>query len=119
MKKKFLLFTALFVFMLNVSAQESIIKNVFEMFVEHKVSSMQEAIDITDDQAVQLKEVELNFLLDVNSAENCWFRTKKRVEKLKAKKEKQLKDILSLDQFIKYDAIENDEIKKHTIYMLE
>lgn len=118
MKKKILLFTALFAFIVNASAQESIIKEVFEKFVEDKITSMQEVIDITDDQAEQLKEVELRYLLDVNSAENCWLRsTKKRVRKLDEKKQEKLKEILSLDQFIKYDALVNKKIKKHPIYM--
>lgn len=118
MKKKLFLFTVLFAFILNVSAQQSIIKDVFEKFVEDKISSMQEVIDITDEQAEQLKEVELKYLLDVNSAENCWLRnTKKRVRKLDAKKEEKLKEILSSTQFIKYDALVNNKIKKHPIYM--
>ena len=118
MKKKILLFTALFAFIVNASAQESIIKDVFEKFVEDKITSMQEVIDITDDQAEQLKEVELRYLLDVNSAENCWLRsTKKRVRKLDEKKQEKLKEILSLDQFIKYDALVNKKIKKHPIYL--
>ncbi len=118
MKKKILLFTTLFAFILNASAQQSIIKDVFEKFVADKITSMQEVIDITDEQAEQLKDVELNYLLDVNSAENCWLRnTKKRVRKLDEKKQEKLKEILSLDQFIKYDALENKKIKKHPIYM--
>ena len=118
MKKKILLFTALFAFIVNAPAQESIIKDVFEKFVEDKITSMQEVIDITDEQAEQLKEVELRYLLDVNSAENCWLRsTKKRVRKLDEKKQDKLKEILSLDQFIKYDALVNKKIKKHPIYM--
>ncbi len=120
MKKKILLFTVLFAFFLNVSAQESIISDVFEKFVENKISSMQEVIDIDDEQAKQLKKVELNFLLEVNSAENCWWcNTKKRIEKLKTKKEEQLKEIMRLDQFIKYDAIDKKKIKKHPIWMLD
>lgn len=118
MKKKILLFTTLFAFILNASAQESIIRDVFEKFVEDKITSMQEVIDITDEQAEKLKKVELNYLLDVNSAENCWLRsTKKRVKKLDAKKQEKLKEILSLDQFIKYDALVNKKIKKHPIWL--
>ncbi len=117
MKKRILFFTVLFAFILNASAQQSIIKDVFEKFVEDKITSMQEVIDITDEQAKQLKEVELNFLLDVNSADNCWLcNTNKRIEKLKAKKIEQLKHILTLDQYIKYDAIENNTIKMHPVW---
>lgn len=118
MKKRFLLFIPFLAMVFNASAQDSIIKDVFEKFVEDKILSMQKVIDITDDQAKLLKEVELNFLLDVNSAENCWWcNKKKKVEKLKSRKEQQLKEILRLDQYIKYDALENRKIKKHSIYM--
>ena len=118
MKKKILLFTTLFAFILNASAQESIIRDVFEKFVEDKITSMQEVIDITDEQAEKLKKVELNYLLDVNSAETCWLRsTKRSVKKLNAKKQEKLKEILNLDQFIKYDALVNNKIKKHPIWL--
>ena len=120
MMKKILLFSAIFAFIVNASAQQSIIKDVFEKSVEDKIAYMQKVIDITDNQAKQLKEVELNFLLDVNSAENCfWCNTNKRIAKLKTKKEQQLKEILSLDQFIKYDAIENNKVKKYPEWALE
>lgn len=120
MKKKILLFTAIFAFILNASAQQSVVKNAFEKFVENKISSMQKVIDITDEQALKLKNVELNFLIDVNSAENCfWCNTKKRIEKLEENKVEKLKNILSLDQYIKYDALENKKIKKHPIWMSE
>ena len=120
MKKRTLLLTALFAFILTASAQQSIIKDVFERFVEDKVSSMQKIIDITDSQAAQLKELEVNFLVDVNAAENCfWCNSKKRIEKLIKKKEEKLKEILSLDQYIKYDAIDKKKIKKHPIWMLD
>ena len=111
MKKKILLFTMLFAFILNVSAQESIISDVFEKFVEDKISSMQEVIDINDEQARQLKEVELNFLLDVNSAENCWWcKSKKKISKLKKNRSDNLQQVLTREQYIKYDVVENDRI---------
>ncbi|HTN68229.1 MAG: hypothetical protein PHO84_09730 [Dysgonamonadaceae bacterium] len=113
MKNKILLFSALFVFILNASAQESVIKDVFEKFVEDKVERMQKLIGFDDNQATELKEVEFNFLLDVNAAENCfWCRTKKRVEKLNKKREEGLQKILTREQYIKYDAIDNDRIRK-------
>ena len=118
MKKKILLFTALFAFFLNSSAQQTIVKDVFEQFVENKITEMQEVIDITNEQALKLRTVELSFLLDVNSAENCfWCNSKKKIEKLKIKKVEQLKEILSIDQYIKYDALENNKIQKHPIWM--
>lgn len=118
MKRNILLVTALFAIILNVSAQESIINDVFEQFVEDKISSVQKVIPITEEQVVALKKVELDYLLDVNAAENCFLcRKKRRIKKLKSKKEEQLKEILSLDEYIKYDAFVNKKIKKHPIYM--
>lgn len=111
MKKKVLLFTVLFAFILNASAQQSIIKDVFEQFVDQKVESLQKLIGFDDNQAIHLKEVELNFLLDVNSAENnFWCRTQKRVKKLNKNRDKDLQDILTREQYIKYDAVDNNRI---------
>ena len=110
MKKKLLILTAFLAYILQASAQQSVVKEVFEQFATDKIERMQTLIGFDDDQANQLKELELNFLLNVNDAENCfWCRTKKRVEKLKLKKQEQLKEILSRDEFIKYDALENKE----------
>ena len=61
MKKKILLITALFAFILNASAQESIVKDVFEQSVETKIERMQKLIDFDDKQADKLKELELKF----------------------------------------------------------
>lgn len=114
MKKKFLLFTALFVFILNSSAQESIIKDVFEQFVETKIERMQKLIGFDDKQASQLKELELKFLLDANAAESCfWCRTKKRIKKLNKQRDNDLQIILNREQYIKYNAIDNNLIQKN------
>ena len=114
MKKKLLLLTALFAFILNTSAQESIIKDVFEQFVETKIERMQKLIGFDDKQAIQLKELELNFLLEVNAAENCfWCRTKKRIKKLNKQRDNDLQLILTREQYIKYNAIDNNLIQKN------
>ena len=113
MKKKLLLFTALFAFMLNASAQQSIVKDVFEKFVENKVEKMQKLISFDDKQSGQIKNLELNFLMDVNSAENSfWCKTKKRVKKLEKKRDEDLQLILTREQYIKYDAVDNERIMK-------
>lgn len=118
MKRNILLVIALFTIILNSSAQDSIINDVFEQFVEDKISSVQKVIPITEEQALALKKVELEYLLAVNAAENCFLcRTNRRIKKLKSKKEEQLKEILNLDEYIKYDAFVNKKIKKHPIYM--
>ena len=113
MKKKLLLFTALFAFIFNTSAQKSIVKDAFEQFVADKVERMQTLIGFDDEQAGQLKELELNFLQDVNAAENSfWCRSKKRIEKLNKKREADLQEILTREQYIKYNAIDNSLIKE-------
>ncbi len=113
MNKNILLLTLLFGFILNISAQESIIKDTFEQFAQDKIEKMQKLIGFDNNQAEQLMELELNFLLDVNAAENCfWCRSKKRIKKLEEKRDENLQLILNRDQYIKYNAIDNDLIKK-------
>ena len=74
---------------------------------------MQELINFDNKQAVQLKELEISFLIDVNAAENCfWCRSKKRIEKLKKQRDKDLQLILTREQYIKYNAIDNNLIEK-------
>lgn len=114
MKKKILLFTALLAFILNTSAQESIIKDVFEQYVAAKIENMQKFIEFDEKQADKLKKLELNFLLDVNAAENCfWCRTKKRIKKLNKQRDNDLQLILTREQYIKYNAIDNNLIQKN------
>jgi hypothetical protein len=114
MKKKILLFTALFAFILHVSAQQSIVTDVFNQFVETKIERMQKLIEFDDKQAEKLKELEVNYLLDVNAAENCfWCRTKKRIKKLNKQRDNDLQLILTREQYIKYNAIDNDLIQKN------
>ena len=85
--------------------------------VEAKIEKMQELIGFGDEQAQQLRELELNFLLEVNKAENCFLCNKqKRVERLKQKRDAGLQKILERDQYIKYDAIENERIKKYPLW---
>ncbi len=96
------------------SDKESIITQVLKEHVNQKVNYIQSVVKFTDAQAKQLKTLELNYLLDVQKAENCfWCRTKKRVEKLKLNKYKAVEKILSKDEYIKYKAIDNKEIKRH------
>jgi hypothetical protein len=97
--------------------QPSVIENVLMNSVEEKVSSMQELIGFDDAQAQQLRRMELNFLLEVNKAERCFLCNKqKRIEKLKRKRDEELQKILERGQYIKYDAIENERIKKRPLW---
>ena len=106
MKKKLLLFTALFAFIFNTSAQKSIVKDAFEQFVADKVERMQTLIGFDDEQAG-------HFLQDVNAAENCfWCRSKKRIEKLNKRRDEGLQIILTREQYIKYNVIDSNLIKE-------
>ena len=93
--------------------KSAIIKGILTDHVSQKVEKMQRLISFSDAQSEQLKELELNFLVDVQKAENCaCCSSQKKVEKLKIKREQDLRKILTDDQFFKYDAIEKDRIKK-------
>lgn len=117
--KKGLVLTVLWVTIMGGYAQQpSLIENVFVSSVEEKISSMQELIGFDDGQAQQLRKMELNFLLEVNKAENCFLCNKqKRIKKLKQKRDTELQKILQRDQYMKYEAIENNRIKKHPLWL--
>ena len=117
--KKVLVLALLLLIIKGLYAQQpSIIEDVLVGSVEEKVSSMQELIGFDDAQAQQLREMELNFLLEVNKAENCFLCNKqKRIEKLRQKRDAALQKILERDQYIKYDAIENDRIKNRPLWL--
>ncbi len=113
--KRLLLLSSLFmVFTLAYPKEKpSIINQVFKEYASQKVDYMQDLVKFTDEQAKQLKDVEYQFLLDVQKAETCWLCNKeKRVAKLKTAKYKAIEKILSKDAYIKYKAIDNEEIKK-------
>lgn len=113
MKKTALILTVFFAFITVASAQKSgIISEVLRQSAENKVTQMQELIKFDDAQAEKLKNLELNFLLDVQKAENrCVCNKKKRIEKLQKKRDVDLQQILTREQYIKYDAVENERIQ--------
>ena len=118
MKKSLLItFTVLFCNFSVFSEQKStIINDILTEHVSQKVEQMQHLIKFSDEQSNRLKELELNFLLDVQKAENCiCCNTKKKVEKLKINREQNLQKILTREQFIKYDLVEKNRIKKGTL----
>lgn len=116
--KKILVLALLLLAIMELSAQQhSIIEDVLVSSVEKKIFSMQELIGFDDAQADQLRKMELNFLLEVNKTENCFLCNKqKRIKKLKQKRDAELQKILERDQYIKYDAIENERIQKRPLW---
>lgn len=113
MKKTACILTVFIAFAAVALAQHptDIINNVLKKSADDKVERMQQLIGFDDTQANQLKTLEYAFLLDVRKAENCCFcNKKKRVEKLKTKRNADLRQLLTREQFIKYDAVENERI---------
>lgn len=81
--------------------------------VQAKVHEMQKLIHFDDAQAAKLMDLEFRHAEAVKKAENALFcSSKKRVAKLQSKKSQELQKILTREQYIKYDAIENKRIKK-------
>lgn len=113
MKKLTLLLVVFVAFATVASAQKSgIIADVLRQSAENKVAQMQELIKFDDSKAEQLISLEFNFLLDIQKAENCCLcNKKKRIEKLQKKRDSDLQQILTRDEYIKYDAVENERIK--------
>ena len=96
--------------------KETIVKDILTEYVTLKMEEMQAVIKFDDEQRAQLQEIELKFLLDVQKAEVCaCFNSQKKVRKLKEKRVQSLQKILTREQFIKYDAIENDRIKEGSL----
>ena len=110
MKKIIITLGILFAAVAISTAQEKgIIADVLRNSIEHKVESMQKLIGFDDEIALELKELELKYLLDVQKAETCFLcNTSKRIKKLQSAREEKLQDILPRDQYMKYHAIENN-----------
>ena len=110
MKKSLLItFTVLFCNFSVFSEQKStIINDILTEHVSQKVEQMQHLIKFSDEQSNRLKELELNFLLDVQKAENCiCCNTKKKVEKLKINREQNLQKILTQPNWRKKEFWKN------------
>ena len=110
MKKIIITLGILFAAVAISTAQEKgIIADVLRNSIEHKVESMQKLIGFDDEIALELKELELKYLLDVQKAEICFLcNTSRRIKKLQSAREDKLQEILPRDQYIKYHSIENN-----------
>lgn len=114
MKKFILLSTFIFVIIASAMTQSSITENVFRESVNRKVLRMQQSIGFDEQKAERLKVLELNYLLDVQKAETCFLcNSKKKIEKLKNKRDEDLQRVLSRDEYIKYLSIENNLINEN------
>ncbi|VBB48346.1 exported hypothetical protein [uncultured Paludibacter sp.] len=116
--KRILLITTTFIcFSMFASAQKStIIKDILKNTAVEKVGYMQRLIKFSDENAKKLEKIEYQFLLDVQKAENCCMcNSAKKVEKLKLKKNEAIQKILPRDEYLKYNAIEKERIKKQSL----
>lgn len=91
-------------------------KDELKTMAREKVIEMQELIGFNDYQAKKLIDLEYKFLYDVQKTANCFLCNKeKEIEKLKKQREADLQKYLPRDEYIKYNAIENDRIKKQPL----
>lgn len=118
MKKKTLMLLALgILFILGVACSSTKVPNKDELTktVNKKIDSMQNLIGFSNQQATKLKKIELEYLKQVkNIKKNTKIDAEsinKKILKLKDEHMDKIKNILSREQYLKYDAIENDRIK--------
>ena len=113
MKKSLLLSLALFGFATAIFAQNptNIIPDALQRSAEAKVQEMQQLIRFDDNQAEQLKTMQFQFLLDVRRAENRTFRSRRNIERLQRERDAALQQILTREQYIRWNAVENNIIQ--------
>ncbi len=83
-----------------------------------KVAYMQKIIGFSAEKAEKLKKVEFDYLKQVQSFKKEKVSEdvlKEKLQELNHQKDAQLQKILERDQYLKYDAIENNRIKKGVI----
>lgn len=118
MKRIIITFFVLAAFVVILSAQSSkqILQEAIREGVEAKVTLLQEEIGFTDAQAEHIKEIELEFLRDIQNVKKCFLSSHKRkVEKLVQRRDDKLDNILTRGQYIRYLGGSIDDIKKHPI----
>ena len=113
MKKSLLLPLALFGFAIAIFAQNptNIIPDALQRSAEAKVQEMQQLIRFDDNQAEQLTTMQFQFLLDVRRAENRTFRSRRNIERLQRERDAALQQILTREQYIRWNAVENNIIQ--------
>ena len=113
MKKSLLLSLALFGFATAIFAQNptNIIPDALQRSAEAKVQEMQQLIRFDDNQAEQLKTMQFQFLLNVRRAENRTFRSRRNIERLQRERDAALQQILTREQYIRWNAVENNIIQ--------
>ncbi len=86
--------------------------------VVKKVSSMQKIIGFTDAKAQKLQKLEFEYLKQLKSLQKSNFsevELQKNIKKLNKERDTRLQSILDRDEYLKYDAIENNRLKQGVI----
>lgn len=105
-----------FAALLSAQSSSQILQNALREGVEAKVSSMQEQIKFTDEQAEQIKEIEMEFLTGVQKAEKCFLcNKKKKVAKLEWQRDEKLQKIMTRGQYIRYLGGSIDDVKNYPV----
>ena len=120
MKRIVLISSLLLVCSLAFPAEKSsIIKDILKDHASQKVEYAQQLIKFTEAQASQLMELEYNYLLEVQKAENCrCCNTANKIKKSAEKRDIELQKILTREQYLKYEALDKNRIKKHPLRAL-
>jgi hypothetical protein len=102
---------------MSFATKPTTIKEILSDYVVQKVEYSQSLIHFTDNQAKQLNDLELNYLLEVNRLENCKCHpSSKQLIKLNEKRDTNLRKVLNQLEYNQYKAIEQKEIKKHPVW---
>lgn len=110
----------IFAFIAPIFSQNTITEKVFWNSVESKIVKMQQLIGFDDEQSTQLKKLEYEYLVAVQKVENCLLcNKKKKIEKLQSARDTTLQKILTREQYVKYEAIENDLLNKNNRIWLQ
>lgn len=102
------------------SQQTSVISDIFSHYTHQKVAERQKLILFDNAQAAQLEAMEYQYLLDLQKAETgCRCRAQKRTEKLNRLRDLNLQKILTREQYLKYEALDKDKIRKLPLRLTE
>ncbi|MBP1663396.1 MAG: putative secreted protein [Bacteroidetes bacterium] len=100
--------------------QQSVIREILSRAASGKVTEMQKLIHFDDVQARELEAMEFQYLLNMEKVETgCRCRIQKRRDKLNRQRDIKLQKILTREQYLKYDALDKDKIRKLPLRLTE
>lgn len=113
MKKVNVLIIALvFLTACGITDSSGIGKRKIAKEAESKVEKMQELIEFSNEQIFKLKKMEVAYLNEITKVNHCDDCNKElMIKEIDEKRDIQLQNILTREQYIKYDAIDKERIK--------